>query len=308
MKSTIKRMEIARTGQFGLDGTELTLQDLRESVETFEKAAPVTIGHQMAKMDWFPQFGQVLTVELVTSPPVNGMESGTIIADVEFNELAAEAFEQGLYTGWSISIPRRAADGKRYIHHLALLGAVPPKIRDLKILQEMRRPVSADFADISASDTFCYTFSDQAKNEEGKVTDEEAKSLKEENKGLKEKIKNLEEKNGKEFADVSERLTMAESEIKRDKIGALEKAAEGKVPAASMGAIKELGDALFAETHDFADASGTKQRRRAIDVLIDVFQSIPIPNFAKEMEFADPAGDPKGRYGGVNRSDLARKM
>jgi hypothetical protein len=51
-------MEIAcRTGQFGLDGTELTLQDLRESVETFEKAAPVTIGHQMAKMDWFPQFG-----------------------------------------------------------------------------------------------------------------------------------------------------------------------------------------------------------------------------------------------------------
>jgi hypothetical protein len=133
------------------------------------------------------------------------MESGTIIPDVEFNELAAEAFEQGLYTGWSISIPRRAADGKRYIHHLALLGAVPPKIRDLKILQEMRRPVSADFADISASDTFCYTFSDQAKNEEGKVTDEEAKSLKEENKGLKEKIKNLEEKNGKEFADVSER-------------------------------------------------------------------------------------------------------
>ncbi|MCF7940436.1 MAG: hypothetical protein K9M84_02385 [Spirochaetia bacterium] len=45
------------------------------------------------------------------------------------NELLSDAYDQGLYTGKSISLPARASDGKWYIHHLAFLGAVPPKIK-----------------------------------------------------------------------------------------------------------------------------------------------------------------------------------
>ena len=37
---------------------------------------------------------------------------------------------------WSASFKRRASDGKYYLHHLAFLGEVPPKIKDLKILGE----------------------------------------------------------------------------------------------------------------------------------------------------------------------------
>ena len=48
-RGTLKRLELARTGQFGMDGTELTLQDLREAVETFEGTTPISIGPQMAK-------------------------------------------------------------------------------------------------------------------------------------------------------------------------------------------------------------------------------------------------------------------
>lgn len=303
-------MEIARTGQFGFDGTTLTFQDLTEAVETFGKTAPVTIGHQMTKEDWFPQFGQILSVKLEA---VEGDdEASVLIGDVEFNELAAEAFEQGLYTGWSVSLPRRPADGKRYIHHLALLGAVPPKIRDLKILQEMKKPVPADFGEngsISSADVFCFLFSDEITNREEKkeVTDEEAKKLEEENAALKKKVKDL-EKNGKDFADVNARLTATEQEIKAEKIKALSAAAEGKVPAAQTAAVKELGDVLFGESHEFADADGNKTSRRAVDVLIDVLSAIPKPTLDNPLDFSDPADDPKGRYGGVNRSDLANKM
>jgi hypothetical protein len=47
---------------------------------------------------------------------------------VSFLEAADPLYEGGYYDGWSVSIPPRAPDGKRFLHHLAILGAVPPKI------------------------------------------------------------------------------------------------------------------------------------------------------------------------------------
>ncbi len=57
----IKRMQLARTGSFGADGASITLQNLQDVVDTFDGKGPVSIGHQMAKQDWFPQFGNVRT-------------------------------------------------------------------------------------------------------------------------------------------------------------------------------------------------------------------------------------------------------
>jgi hypothetical protein len=135
-EKTLKRMELARVGQFGMDGAEITLKDLREVKETFDGRAPVSIGHDMTKdKDWWPSFGNVVALELQESD--DGV-SATLSGDVMLDIVLAEAIDQGFYDGWSISIPQRGSDSKRYLHHLAFLGAVPPKIRDLKILKELR--------------------------------------------------------------------------------------------------------------------------------------------------------------------------
>jgi len=123
------RIELAKVGVWGSEGnaTPLTPEDLREVAETFAEIqkAPVTLGHQFA--DFMPAFGWVTSLNF-------DEQAGVLYGDVELSDLLADAYEQGLYQKWSIGIRRRASDGKRYLHHLAFLGAVPPKIKDLRIL------------------------------------------------------------------------------------------------------------------------------------------------------------------------------
>lgn len=134
MDKKLKRMEIARTGSFGADGAAITLQDLKDVKETFDGRGPVSLGHYMTKQDWWPQWGNIETIELIEDE--NGTD-GVLEADVSLVPELAQAIDEGFYSGWSISIPARASDGKKYIHHLAMLGSVPPKIRDLKIMKEV---------------------------------------------------------------------------------------------------------------------------------------------------------------------------
>ena len=126
------RLELAHTGTFGADGNSITKQDLKEVVETFDGRVPISLGHYMTKRDdWWPSWGNVDSVMMTEDP--NG-EDATLIGDISIREELAEALKSGYYPGWSVSIPARASDGKRYLHHLAFLGAMPPAIRDLKIL------------------------------------------------------------------------------------------------------------------------------------------------------------------------------
>jgi hypothetical protein len=106
--------------------TILTTEDLREAVETYGGAVPTSFGHQMAKEEWSQSFGLILTVELKEQ---DDGEQATLVGDVKMNELLSDAYDKGLYTGRSISLPARASDGTWFIHHLAILGAVPPKIK-----------------------------------------------------------------------------------------------------------------------------------------------------------------------------------
>ena len=126
------RLELAHTGTFGADGNSITKQDLKDVVETFDGKVPISLGHYMTKRDdWWPSWGNVDTIMLSEDP--NGTDA-TLIGDISIRPELADSLLSGYYPGWSVSIPPRAADGKRYLHHLAFLGAVPPAIRDLKIL------------------------------------------------------------------------------------------------------------------------------------------------------------------------------
>ncbi len=114
-----KQIELARVGVHGIAGQAVTASDLAEIVETFSGSAPITIGHSLA--DWMPAFGKVTAVDF-------SGKTGTLRGVVELSDLLADAAAQGLYPSWSIGAPRRAADGKRTLHHLAFLGAVPPAV------------------------------------------------------------------------------------------------------------------------------------------------------------------------------------
>jgi hypothetical protein len=89
-----------------------------------------------------------------------------------FSEAGDKLYEDGAYDGWSISMPRRK-DGKRVLHHLAILGAVPPKIPGLEELAQ----VSVNFGDKSQKEM--YQFSGKIPEQEGNepMTEAEKKAM-----------------------------------------------------------------------------------------------------------------------------------
>ena len=280
-KETLKRLELARTGQFGMDGTTLTLQDLQEAVETFEGTAPVSIGHQMAKEDWFPRFGSILTVELTEDP--DG-ENGVLSGDVQMSEILAEAYDQGFYTGWSISLPQRGSDQKRYIHHLAFLGAIPPKIRDLKIIQELKDTASIDMSDCSSNSIFTYA------------------NIPVQNGTKKESDMDTNKEKTLEFSDEQkEKLTRADKIFREGKRDKLTLAVGNLIPEEKMATLLELSDSLCESgDYDFSD-DGKPVKRAPVDVLIDIFQAIPKANadLETEMNFSDKQTEKPIDYSGL---------
>lgn len=269
-KGTLKRLELARTGQFGVDGTELTLKDLKEAVETFEGTPPISIGHQMAKEDWFPRFGSILSIQLEEDE--DGVNA-TLVGDVEMSEILAEAYDQGFYTGWSISLPQRGSDSKRYIHHLAFLGAMPPKIRDLKVIQELKKSESIDMSDCHGNSMFTYV------NLPGRKPGENMEDAMD---GKPEKTL--------EFSDEQkEKISRAERIFREGKRDKLKAAAGNLIPEGKMESLLELSDSLCeSKDFDFSD-DGKKTKKAPVDVLIDIFSAIPKVNqtLETEMSFSD---------------------
>jgi hypothetical protein len=126
---TIKR-ELAHVGMFGQDGSGVlvTRQDLAEVAETFDGVSPITLGHELA--DWMPKFGDVKKIEL-------SADGNSLSGELDINDVLADAVDEKFYDHISVGLPRRASDRKRYLHHVAFLGAVPPKIRDLKMFADL---------------------------------------------------------------------------------------------------------------------------------------------------------------------------
>lgn len=126
---TIKR-ELAHVGMFGQsgNGVQVTKQDLAEVASTFDGKAPISLGHKLA--DWMPKFGDVTKVEL-------SADGESLSGELAVHDVLADAIDEKFYEHLSVGLPRRASDGKRYLHHVAFLGAIPPKIRDLKVFSDL---------------------------------------------------------------------------------------------------------------------------------------------------------------------------
>ncbi|MBI3584205.1 MAG: hypothetical protein HY096_09710 [Nitrospinae bacterium] len=252
------KLQLAKTGKFGIDGTIVTEKDLTDAVETFEGDVPVTLGHNLA--DFMPAFGWVKSVEYSVPEKI-------LYGNVELSDLLKDAYEQGFYKKWSVGIERRASDNKRYLHHLAFLGATPPKIKDLKIM---------DSKIINMSDVKeIWTFGEQD-------TDKDKKE-----------VKNMpEKKDSQELADAikpyEDKLTAMAERMREIKKEALKSAITGKVPEAKRSLVMELADNLPVEDSiELSDDTGSKKKVSAIDLLTEIFKSIPLPVKPGEMEMGD---------------------
>jgi hypothetical protein len=317
---TIRTLELARTGEWGRDGSPVTRKDLAEAVETFAGRPPLTVGHIPKEQKEGPRYGQVLSVSLAD----NG---NTLLGQVEFGDAANGAYLEGAFDRWSISIPRRGRDGKRYLHHLALLGGTPPKIPGLRELDV----VSYEYAD---DDTIeAYSFESAIKEqEEARVTEQEAKELKEKAERLEaENKKLLEEKAEREKAeaaakagakaaekeagdskttaagetgggekggeDFSDRLGRMEEELRKSRVEALMAKVGGKVPEGLHGKVKGLARALAGDDggHEFSDG-GKPASAKAIDLLAGILSQWPVPvkTGGGGFDYSDADGGGKG--------------
>ena len=265
MPAKIRTWQLCRTGKFGQDGASITRQDLQDLMDTFTPTRPVSIGHDMARGDSFPKFGDVLALEGIRDDPNHPGEQvliGSVMLHPELDSIYDDGDGNGLYKGWSVTIPRRAADGKRYLHSLAITGAVPPKIPGLQQLMTKNCYAEDDAIEI-------FSFGDSPKFQEVSMTEEEKKRMEEleaENKRLKEelekkkqsddpdkkaKVKRTEddpEKNG-EYNDATSKAMMAkleemESQLKQAKVDRFCDAIKDKVPAGIMDKAKALAAEL----------------------------------------------------------------
>lgn len=296
MDKVIKRMQLARTGSFGADGATITLQNLQDVVDTFDGKGPVAIGHQMTRQDWWPQFGNVLTVQLETDPDGAG---GTLVGDVELQGVLAEAVDSGFYPGWSVSIPPRASDGRRYLHHLAFLGATPPKIRDLLIVSgTSARPDNAIDAvgeGMAFSDQACYSFADFRQElsvaEDGSGDGGTAFPENGANGTVPETASSAE---GGKSAEFSDDLARKEQKAKK----AYAEGIRGRVvseigqrwPAGRRKELEEFADRLV-EVHDYEFADDDAQPS-LVQLFIDLIKGMAVnrPPVGRSHDFSDPAG------------------
>jgi len=297
MARKIRILELARVGRWGLDGSEITKQDIAEMAETIAGKRPVVIGHDVT--DRAPKFGDVLDCW------ASG-DGSVLVGPVMFSEAADKLYEDGAYNGWSISMPRREPDGKRVLHHLAILGAVPPKIPGLAELAQ----VAINFGDGAGKDKFQFSGAiPEREDNESMMTDEEKKALAEKDAKIAEleaQSKALQEQNAKaapaetkpeapppstppadassgnatgdaNFADMQKQLGEIKAQRKRERLEGFARDAADKLPAG----VAAKANALAAQVEevgafDFSD-NGKTEKRDALWLLGDILRSWPQP-------------------------------
>ena len=105
----IRTWQLCRTGTFGQDGAKITEKDLKDIVETFTPTRPISIGHDSAKGDNFPKFGDVLAIDGIYDDAKHKGEKvlvGMVMLHPELEKQFSDKDDgDGCYKGWSVTIP-----------------------------------------------------------------------------------------------------------------------------------------------------------------------------------------------------------
>lgn len=293
------RLEIAKTGTFGAQGSIITAEDLKEVMETFDGKCPVSLGHYMTKQDWWPQWGNIENITLEERE--NG--EAVLIGDISVNEVLYEAMKEGFYPSWSVSIPQRAADGKRYLHHLAFIGATPPKIRDLKLFSVAdgtapENSIKVGGEGFSFEDYASYSYADMGIESFREAGEEESEKPEEEEAAKDESGKD-------DFADnpvIKTAKKIFNSAIKTK----LDEALKDKIPPAMMDKVHEFAD-LACSDFDFADGAEQPAIISLFLDIVDAMRSTPAVKTGR-MDFADVEGAPKPFDSKIDTRRMAEKF
>lgn len=281
----LRTLEIAKVGTWGKDGATITKQDLAEVAQTFAGRRPIVIGHDGAADDKAPKFGDVLDVSL-------SADGAVLKGDVVFLEQAESLYSDGYYDGWSVSIPRRGADGMRYLHHLAILGATPPKIPGLKELAA----VDINYAD--GEDKEVIDFSGKIPEE---VEEVDAKQMQDKIDALEKALADLKAENetlkkggapaeaGKDFSDQIKKLGV---ELRKSRVDAFADKVRAKVPAGILPKAQALAESIAdGEATEFSDGD-KKVSARPIELLGDILSAWPaaVPLGPSGNDYSDAKG------------------
>lgn len=322
----VRTWQLCRTGTFGTDGATITHNDLEEIIQTFAPPRPISIGHDMARADNFPKFGDVLAIDGIypdAKHPGQEVLVGKVVLHPELEkQFDDKANGNGTFEGWSVTIPRRASDGKRYLHSLAICGATPPKIPGLEQLMIKSCYSDGDTVEV-------YDFSDSVEyKEESSMTEEEKKKmadLEAENKKLKDAAAKQEkseadkkaedEKSKQEYADMVKRCENLEKGIRDEKVKSLVEKFSDKIPAGTMPKVKAVAETLSAAGEcEFSDGTETK-KQSALEVFSDILAAVASDSVKKDVlndqfdagEYSDKAKKDNGADNG-NPADIAARM
>lgn len=284
----IRTWQLCRTGTFGQDGAKITEKDLKDIVETFSPTRPISIGHDSAKGDNFPKFGDVLAIDGIYDDAKHKGEKvlvGMVMLHPELEKQFSDKDDgDGCYKGWSVTIPKRASDGKRYLHSLAICGATPPKIPGLEQLMVKSCYSEGDCVEV-------FDFNDAIDYQEEipmtKEEEEKMKALENENKRLKEEAekaaaskKDGEDKkekfsDSKEYADMQRKIEDLEASRKEAVVkGVCDKFAD--IPAGLKDSVQKVAGVLASttESFEFSDKDGNKSNKTALDLFSDVLSGL----------------------------------
>lgn len=259
-KRKLLRLEIAKTGTFGATGSVITKQHLQDVVETFDGKAPISLGHYMTKQDWWPSWGNVENIYLKEDG-----EQAVLIADISVTEALYDAIKDGFYPAWSVSIPERASDGKRYLHHLAFVGATPPKIRDLKFI------ISSDTAPENAIkvEGEGFAFADLLEFSQHDFSDFSFKEIDEDGKEVIPEETEGGKTQDKDFAD-SPLVKKAKAVFSRSIKERLDAALKDRLPAGKMDLVSQFADEACRD-FDFAD---DEEEPKLISLFLDIVNAM----------------------------------
>ncbi|MBU2527673.1 MAG: hypothetical protein KKC03_13840 [Bacteroidetes bacterium] len=119
----IKSLEIFRTGNYGELGefSETDLDEIAAEYSADKHKAPITLGH--VEDDSKPALGWI---NKIYRKGMSLFADGEIVAELK------DWISQGLYENVSAAIYKNfAGSGKKYLRHLAVLGAVPPVVKGM---------------------------------------------------------------------------------------------------------------------------------------------------------------------------------
>lgn len=277
-----KRIELARPGTYG--DVVVTPKDLAEIAATFQGDAPIVIGHDMARRDTFPRFGSVTAVLWQDAARL-------LLGDIELNDLLAEAWDNKLYTKWSIG-SRLQSDGRRYLHHLAILGAVPPAVKGLKLVN-LSDAAQLDIWTFSDPGSELPPSNNQPNNHPNNTHKEEGMSQPTPN-GAEQEPKptpdagapatpapaagappaSSDSQKNQELADTQAKLATAQAALRDQARAKLTASLAGKIPKEKHADIVLLADA-YADT--LITLSDGASKRTAYELLSDIFAALPAP-------------------------------